>query len=585
LRLLILSAAGLLGALASVAAQSPPLGDASKPNVRPRERRISRLAPLRFEECAVVSESAIASAVGAAILERRGNAIDAAVATAFALAVVHPTAGNLGGGGFLVAWRPDGAATAFDFREQAPLASRPDIFLDDKGSYDSKRHHWSAVSVGVPGSVAGLHLAHERMGRLPWKETVQPAIELAAKGFRVSRGLKESIEEVLPSLQSYPASLAQFTRSGKAPSVGELFTQPDLARTLERIRDQGPGGFYTGETADLIVKEMERLGGLIRHDDLKRYRALERQPVRGAYRGFEVISMPPPSSGGVALLEMLNILEEYPLGELGFRGAREAHVLLEAMRRAYADRARFLGDADHGDVPVERLVSKEHAAELRRTISLRRASRSSPESFEWSREGTETTHLSVVDKDLMAVSLTTTLEQAFGSRIVVPGAGFLLNNEMGDFNPRAGLTTAEGLIGTPSNLVEPEKRMLSSMTPTIVTRDGKPLLVLGSPGGRTIINTVLEIIVNVIDHKMAIQDAIDAPRFHHQWLPDKVAAEPWCFSPDTRSILEAMGHRIEVSPSPQGSAMGIAISSEPGIGTTLEAGVDRRRPDTGAAGK
>jgi len=330
---------------------------------------------------------------------------------------------------------------------------------------------------------------------------------------------------------------------------------------------------------------MERLGGLIRHEDLKRYRAVERKPVRGTYRGFDVIGMPPPSSGGVALLEMLNILEGYPLRDLGFRSAKESHVLIEAMRRAYADRARYLGDVDRIEVPVERLISKEHASELRKTISLVHASRSSPEAFEWSREGTETTHLSVVDKSLLAVSLTTTLEQAFGSRIVVPGAGFLLNDEMGDFNPKAGLTSAEGLIGTPPNLVEPEKRMLSSMTPTILARDGKPFLVIGSPGGRTIINTVLEIVVNVVDHGMAIQDAIDAPRFHHQWLPDKVSAEPWCFSPDTLALLEAMGHRLQLSTFPQGPAMGIAVHPEPGRKTYLEAGVDRRRADTGAAGK
>src|SRR3989442_11578840 len=294
LRLLILLAAAVLVSWAAFdPAQSPPPKDTSSPKELPGERRLSRVAPLRFDESVVVSESATASAVGAAILERGGNAVDAAVATAFALAVVHPIAGNLGGGGFLVARMPDGAATTFDFREKAPLASRPDIFLDEKGNYDPGRHHWSVLSVGVPGSVAGLHLAHERLGRLPWKEIVGPAVELAAKGFRGNRGFKESIEEALPSFRSYPASLEQFARNGKAPPEGDLFTQPDLARTLERIRDQGPAGFYAGETADLIVKEMERLGGLIRHEDLKRYRAVERKPVRGTYRGFDVIGMPP----------------------------------------------------------------------------------------------------------------------------------------------------------------------------------------------------------------------------------------------------------------------------------------------------
>jgi gamma-glutamyltranspeptidase/glutathione hydrolase len=543
------------------------------------EPRIGLAAPQRFEHACVVSESSIASKAGASVLERGGNAVDAAIATAFALAVVHPTAGNVGGGGFLVVRSPDGSATTFDFREAAPLASRPDIFLGADGKYDSKRHHWSIFAVGVPGSVAGLHLAHERLGKLPWKDLVQPAIELAEKGFPVSRGLAESIEDVLPSMKPYPASIAQFTKDGRPLRANDLLVQRDLARTLERVRDRGPSGFYKGETADLIVKEMERQGGLIRHEDLKRYRAVERKPVTGLYRGHEIIGMGPPSSGGIAIIEMLNILEGHDLRALGLRGSRESHLLAEAMRRAFADRARFLGDPDRTDVPVARLTSKEHAAGLRKSIDLARASKSSPASFEWPAEGAQTTHLSVVDRDLMAAALTTTIEQSYGSRIVVPGAGFLLNNEMGDFNPRDGLTTEGGLIGTPPNLVEPGKRMLSSMSPVIVVREGKPLLVAGSPGGRTIINTVVEVLVNFIDHRLAIQDAVDAPRFHEQWLPDRILAEPLCFSPDVRAALEAMGHRIEIG-GQQGSAMAIAI--EPG--KHLEAGVDRRRPDTGAAG-
>lgn len=582
--------------------------------------------PLAFEREAVVSEAAIASAVGAGVLADGGNAVDAAVATAFALAVVHPAAGNIGGGGFLVAHLPDGRATAFDFRETAPGGATADMFLDSEGRYDPARHHAGALSVGVPGSVAGLHLAHSRLGKLPWARLVDPAVDLAAKGFVVSRALAESLEETIPRLRKYPASLAQFTRprdpeepdieepdieervseksDSKGPVArggnvdeaapadriplrpGDRLVQEDLARTLVRIRDRGPAGFYDGKTANLLVAEMRRLGGLIRHEDLRRYRAVEREPVRGTYRGFEVVGMPPPSSGGVAVIETLNILEGFDLRSLGLRGSRESHLIAEAMRRSFADRARHLGDPDRVEVPVARLISKEHAEARRRSIDPARASRSSPDSFQWPAGGSETTHLSVVDRDLMAVALTTTLEEPYGSAIVVPGAGFLLNNEMGDFNPRAGLTTGDGLIGTPANLVAPGKRMLSSMSPTIVVRDGVPALVVGSPGGRTIINTVILIIVNVVDHGLSIQEAIDAPRFHHQWLPDRILAEPRCFSPDSRGALEAFGHRIEDARWPQGSAMGILVrrGARPGR-WSLEAGVDRRRGDGGAAGR
>jgi gamma-glutamyltranspeptidase/glutathione hydrolase len=575
-----LHALRLLAPLAAVALLAPTAAAAEPPAPRGRIA-----APLRFREAAVASESAIASRAGADVLARGGNAVDAAIATALALAVTHPAAGNIGGGGFLVVRLPDGTATCFDFRETAPLAARPDMFLGPGGTYDRERHHWSAVSVGVPGTVAGLHLAHQRLGKAPWKDIVQPAVDLAAKGFTVTRGLADDIAEVLPSLRKHPAAAAQFTKGGRTLEEGDTLVQPDLARTLERIRDEGPRGFYQGETARLIAREMERLGGLITEEDLARYRAIERKPVAGTYRGHEVISMPPPSSGGVALIEMLNILEGFDLAGMGFRSSRECHVLIEAMRRAFADRARYLGDPDFASVPVERLVSKEYAASLRQWVRLAHASRSSPESFEWSREGSETTHLSVVDRDLMAVALTTTLEQSYGSRIVVTGGGFLLNNEMGDFNAVPGLTAGDGRIGTPPNLAAPGKRMLSSMTPAIVSRGGRPLLVAGSPGGRTIINTVLEVIVNVLDHGMAIQDAIDAPRFHHQWLPDVVQAEPWCFSADTRAALEAMGHRISLQKGPQGSVMGILVGAgEPGA-PSFEAGVDRRRPDGGAAGR
>jgi gamma-glutamyltranspeptidase/glutathione hydrolase len=537
-------------------------------------------APLRVREGLVASQSRIASEAGAAILRRGGNAVDAAVGTALALAVTYPAAGNIGGGGFLVVLLPDGSATSFDFREQAPRAASAEMFLGKDGAYDPRLHHRSHLAAGVPGSVAGLHLAQRRLGKLPWKEVVEPAVALAARGFPVSRGLADSLRKLIDDFRKHPPTLAQFTRGGEPYQEGDVLVQPDLAVSLERVRDLGPDGFYRGPTAELIVAEMERGGGLITLEDLASYRAVERPPVRGSYRGYEVISMGPPSSGGIALIQMLNLLEGYDLRSLGWRSAAEAHIIIESMRRAFADRALHAGDPDFVEVPAARLTSKSYAAELRRGIDPRRASRSTPERFEWPALGGETTHLSVVDAARMAVALTTTLEQHYGLRIIVPGAGFLLNNEMGDFNPRPGLTTEDGLIGTSPNLAAPRKRMLSSMAPTILARDGKPVLVVGSPGGRTIINTVLQVIINFADQGMAVQEAIDAPRFHHQWLPDAVEAERHAFSPDTLRLLEGMGHKVSWRDEPQGSAMGIALTAQ----GELEAGVDRRRPDGGAVG-
>jgi gamma-glutamyltranspeptidase/glutathione hydrolase len=534
----------------------------------------------RFEKGAVVTQSAIASEVGASILRRGGNAIDAAVASAFALAVTLPQAGNIGGGGFLVVLLPDGRSTTFDFRERAPLLSRPDMFLDENGEYDSDRHHYSHVAVGVPGSVAGLWLAHYRFGHLAWRDVVDPAVTLAAVGFRMPPGLARSLESKLERFRAYPATLAQFSKDGKPYQAGDLFAQADLALSLARIREKGLDGFYRGETADLLVAEMERGGGMIRHADLRQYRAIERQPIRGRYRGLDIISMPPPSSGGVALVEMLNILEGYELRELGERSTKGVHLMVESMRRAFADRARFLGDSDFVEMPLARLTSKQHADTLRSQISLSKASTSSPKSFQWPAESDETTHLSVVDSRRMAVSLTTTLEASYGSLIVVPGAGFLLNNEMGDFNPREGMTTAKGHIGTKPNLVKPGKRMLSSMTPTIVARDGKAVLIVGTPGGRTIINTVLQIIVGIVDHGLSPQAAVDAPRFHHQWLPDRIIAEGKALSKETREALESLGHTVETRRGLQGSAMAIGINAD----ASLDVGCDRRRQDSGAAG-
>jgi gamma-glutamyltranspeptidase/glutathione hydrolase len=535
--------------------------------------------PVRARHGMVVSQEARASEIGAEVLREGGNAIDAAVAAAFALAVTHPTAGNIGGGGFIVYRPARGEPVAYDFREMAPAKAHPEMFLRD-GKYDPGLHHDSHLAVGVPGTVAGLHLAWREQGSLPWKRLVQPAIELARDGFVVSEGLARSLEEVLPEMRRYPASVAQFSKDGRPYEPGDVLRQPDLARTLERIAEQGPDGFYRGETARLIEREMAANGGLITQADLAAYRALRRVPLRGTYRGYEILSMPPPSSGGTALIQMLNILEGYELRALGFGSAAAVHLMVEAARRAYADRARYLGDpAFNPDMPIDRLISKAYAAELRGTIDPDRASRSDPTSFTWPSEGEETTHISVVDRQRNAVALTYTLEYGYGSRIVVPGAGFLLNNEMGDFNAGPGLTTEAGLIGTPPNLAQPGKRMLSSMTPTILARDGELVMVTGSPGGRTIINTVLQTIVNVIDFEMNAQEAVDAPRFHHQWLPDRIQYERHGLSPDTVRSLEAKGHRL-VLVRRQGVAEVIVWNAKERM---LEGGVDRRAPDGAAA--
>ncbi|MCY4599132.1 MAG: gamma-glutamyltransferase, partial [Acidobacteria bacterium] len=384
-----------------------------------------------------------------------------------------------------------------------------------------------------------------------------------------------------PRMARYRASVPAFWKTGEPYAAGERLRQPDLAATLERIADQGPAGFYTGRTAELLAREMAANGGLITVADLAAYEPRVRKPIRGTYRGHTVLSMPPPSSGGVALVQMLNVLEGWDLRAAGHGSAVNVHRIAETMRRAFADRARHLGDPDFNrSMPVDRLTSKPYAAQLRATIGLDRASVSGPDSFEWPPAGEETTHLSVVDADRNAVALTTTLEQSYGSKIVVPGAGFLLNNEMGDFNAGPGLTTAAGLIGTRPNLAEPGKRMLSSMTPAIVVRGGRVVLVTGSPGGRTIINTVLHTILNVVDFGMNVQEAVEAPRFHHQWLPDELRYERRGLSPDTIALLEARGHRL-VERARQGAVQAIAVDAETGI---LEGGADPRRAGSTAAG-
>ncbi|MEE4108053.1 MAG: gamma-glutamyltransferase, partial [Halieaceae bacterium] len=450
--------------------------------------------PVRAPTGMVVSANASSSAIGVDVMKRGGNAVDAAIAVAFSLAVTHPTAGNIGGGGFLIHQDASGAATAYDFRETAPAASHPEMFMVD-GEYRRELHHLSHLSVGVPGTVAGLYLAWQDGGSLPWKDLLAPAIGQARDGIVVTDGLARSLRRVLPRMEKYPASIQKFTDGGTPMEAGQLWRQPDLAAALQRIAEHGPDGFYKGRTADLIVAEMQRGGGIITHEDLAGYKPVRRAPIRGTYRGYEILSMPPPSSGGVTLIQMLNILEGFDIAASGFGSADTLHLMTESMRRAYADRARHLGDPDFVEMPLERLASKEYANEQRKSIREFVASGSSPDSFTWPAESTETTHFSVVDGQRNAVSLTYTLEYGYGSGIVVPGAGFLLNNEMGDFNAGPGLTDSTGLIGTPANLAAPGKRMLSSMTPTIVNTDGDVFMVTGTPGGRTIINTVLQTIL------------------------------------------------------------------------------------------
>ena len=528
----------------------------------------------------VVSESALASEVGRDVLAAGGNAVDAAIATAFALAVTFPGAGNIGGGGFMVIRFPDGRATALDFRERAPLAAHAEMFVRD-GAYDPELHHQGHLSVGVPGTVAGLDKAHRLYGSVPWERLVYPALRLAEQGYELSEEQARSLARLVEraSRRGYAATLRAFSRDGTPYRAGEVHRQPDLRRTLERIMIERADGFYQGETARLLAQEMRRGGGLITEADLALYMARERQPVRGDYRGWEVISMPPPSSGGVALIEMLNILEGYDLAGMGHNSSRYLHHLAEAMRRAYRDRALFLADADVVDVPVQRLTSAAHALELRGTIRPDRASVSSPEDVGERAESRQTTHVSVVDEDGAAVALTYTLEGTFGSAITVPGAGFLLNNEIGDFNARPGLTDETGLIGTEPNLARPGQRMLSSMTPTIVARSGELVAVLGTPGGRTIINTVFQLVLNLVDFEMGAAQAVAAPRIHHQWLPDVIQSEPG-LSPGTAAALEEMGHRVDGG-GVQGRANIIVIDP---MSRERTGAPDPRNPDAAAAG-
>jgi gamma-glutamyltranspeptidase/glutathione hydrolase len=489
----------------------------------------------------VVSGSPIASEVGRAILQAGGNAVDAATAVGFALQVTHPEAGNIGGGGFSMIRMADGSVTALDYREASPSRGSRDMYLDLRGN-PSDLSITGALAAGVPGAVAGLVEQHRRFGKLPFAQVVEPAIRLARDGFIIDEYRQNSIESDRDRLYLFPASRRQYLPDGHAPRTGTLFKQPDLARTLTAIRDRGRDGFYTGWVADSIVAEMERSGGMISHADLTSYQAKWRDPVRISYRGHTVFSMPPASSGGITMAEILNIMEGF--GPLPVFGSPELlHLEAEAMRRAFTDRNHYLGDPDFVDVPRERLTSKAYADSLRAHISRDRATRS--DSVKPGMEGMHTTHYSVVDAEGNAVSTTTTLNNSYGSALTVSGAGFLLNDEMDDFATAPGRPNMYGLVQGEANAIRPGKRMLSAMTPSLVLdREGKLLLVVGTPGGPTIITQVYHVISNVIDHQMPLADAIAAPRMHHQGLPDEMRLERDGFHPGTIARLQGMGHAV-----------------------------------------
>ena len=538
--------------------------------------------PLRVKNGIVTSASRLASQAGVDTMQAGGNAVDAAIATAFALAVTWPTAGNIGGGGFMVYHGEDGDATTFDFREKAPLAATERMFLGLDGEIVANSNHRGALSVGVPGTVAGLWKAHQERGSLPWAQLVAPAIKLAREGIPITYSLQSGFARNKSRFDLYPSSQAKFFKAdGTAYELGELWVQEDLAHTLELIQANGRDGFYKGENAKRLADYMAANGGIITEEDLELYQPVEREPIRGNYRGYEIVSMPPPSSGGVALVQMLNILEGYDLSAMGHNSSAYLHVLTESMRRAYADRAEHLGDPDFNEgMPLERLMDKDYAAKLRSTIDMAKADVSDPTKFAEPYESEETTHFSVVDSEGNMVSMTYTLEYGYGSAMVVAGGGYLLNNEMGDFNAMPGVTNARGAIGTAPNLVAPEKRMLSSMTPTIVAKDGKPFFTAGSPGGKTIINTTMQLILNVIDHDMNIAESVEAGRIHHQWLPDVTSIEERAVSADSLRLYEALGHPVRVRGA-QGAAMAVYYDREAGL---FLGASDSRRGDGAAVG-
>jgi len=526
----------------------------------------------------VVSVDQYASQIGIDILKKGGNAVDAAVAVGFALAVTYPAAGNIGGGGFMIIRFPDTReSVAIDFREIAPAGATPNMYLDEKGNYDRAKSYLGHLAVGVPGTVKGFELVMQKYGELPWKDVIVPAIELAENGFVLNKRRAKALNDLKQS-KKIPKDFEDVLRKskeffrifskpdGSEFAEGDIFVQKDLAESLKLIADQGSEAFYKGKIAELIARDMEKHGGLITKDDLARYEAFVREPVKGNYRDYEIISMPPPSSGGTILIEMLNVLEGFELGTMERYGPEALHVISETMKFAYLDRAKYMGDEQFGDIPVKRLISKEHAQNIRENIDLNRAIQSAEigKDILAIEEAEETTHYSIIDKDEIAVATTYTLNGGFGSFVIAEGTGIILNNEMADFNMKPGYTDDKGLIGTEPNLIAPYKRMLSSMTPTIIVKDGKTLMITGSPGGRTIINTVLNVIINVIDFKMNIHEAVNGYRINHEWMPDVLSVEKEGINEEVIDSLKSMGHKIKAIRS-LGDAHSICIDLRTGI--------------------
>ena len=528
--------------------------------------------PVRAKSAMVASQHKLASEIGADVMKRGGNAVDSAIAVAFALAVVYPEAGNLGGGGFMLIRFPDNRTIAIDYREMAPAAATRDVFVDQNGDL-IKGEGSSTVgyrAAGVPGTPAGLELAFKKYGsgKLTWAQLIEPSRRLAANGYVLSKRLADLFKAYKSNLEEYEDSKRIFLNNGKFYNEGETLRQPELAATLARIQRLGAREFYEGQTAKLIAADMKRHNGLMTLEDLRNYKAKERTPLRGNYRGYEIISMPPPSSGGTVLLQVLNILEGYNIRQAGWASSEKYHLLIEASRRAFADRAEFMGDPDFADVPFMRLIDKEYAAKRRATIEAGEASKSSVirAGEPTGKEGTETTHFTVVDPSGTVVSNTYTINDLYGSGVTAKGTGVLLNDEMDDFSARPGKPNLFGLIQGERNKVQGGKRPLSSMTPTIVLRrDGSLWFAVGARGGPRIISAVLQTVINVIDHDMNIQEAIDAPRLHHQWLPDEINHELYGLSVDTRRNLERLGHKFAGKPGNIASATGIMIEEKTGV--------------------
>jgi len=526
--------------------------------------QLDRFSPVEAKNGMVATAEPIATQVGIDVLKRGGNAIDAAVTIGFVMAVTYPRAGNIGGGGFMLVYSAKtGQVVAIDYREMAPARAYQKMFLDSEGNLDTQVSQFSHRSAGVPGTVAGLAWALEKYGTLSLAEALAPAIQLADEGFVITPQLSRDLKSRAHIFELWPASRAIFLKpNGEFYEAGERLFQKDLASTLKMIAEKGIKAFYQGKIADLIVKEMEAQGGLINRTDLANYQPAIRHPVHGIYRGYDIYSMSPPSSGGVHIVQMLNLLEPYNIGDLGHNSAATIHLMTEAMKRAFADRSKYLADPDFIQVPTEGLIAKDYANLLRMAIDPTKTIASQdiwpgpPPGY----ESHETTHFSVVDKAGNAISNTYTLNFSFGSGIVVPGTGFLLNNEMDDFTSKPGEPNGFGLIGSIANIIEPQKRMLSSMSPTMVLKEGKPFIVTGTPGGSMIITVTLQVIMNVIDHKMNIQEAVNATRIHHQWLPDELRVEQG-LSKDTLQQLKTLGHNV-VRNSSMGGASSILIDEE-----------------------